>query len=377
MTALNSSTLPPKPKEKWLSLQVIRGLAALMVVVSHLSHWKCFTPGQVFEGAQGVAVCLGVFSVYVFFCLSGIVMMIAHGKEMGAPSKDRPALFRRFWIKRVLRLYPVYLLFLAVSFLLARAGFVGIDASIGRLSSWKGFFAAISLLQPAHVGIATAWSLCFEIMFYALFSLFLVDMRAGAAVTTLAVAGIVLSWAGVFGEIWVASPINFFFAIGILLFAFRQRLPWSTRWSPVAVALSLALFGGAALWFGTLSVIDSPSAFAMVAVALVLLFLPALKGKVSTPGIGSRIGLWLGNISYSLYLSHEMVQMVVYRYAGRPIGPLRIALYVGLPLIVAWLSYRWIERPTMQWAERWTRRRTPEVPLPPSVSEAKTISPSP
>jgi len=306
---------------------------------------------------------LGVFSVYVFFCLSGVVMMIAHGREIGAPREERPALFRRFWIKRGFRLYPVYLCFLTLSFLLARAGFVGIDGSIERVFSWKGFLAAISLLQPAHVGIGTAWSLCFEMMFYGLFSLFLLSMRVGTAAALLVSAGILLARCGFHADVWVTSPVSFFFAIGTLLFLFRDRIPWSARWSLGAVGISLALFGCASLYFGDRAVYNSATLFVLVSAAIVFLFLPALKGEGAVSpggmGIGARTGLWLGNVSYSLYLSHQMIQMVVYRCVGRPVGPLRIALYVALPLAVAWLSYRWIERPTMQWVERWTRRRQP------------------
>jgi peptidoglycan/LPS O-acetylase OafA/YrhL len=72
--------------------------------------------------------------------------------------------------------------------------------------------------------------------------------------------------------------------------------------------------------------------------------------------LSGKVLSWLGQVSYSLYLLHLPVLLTVFHLFSdkAPLGVL-IAATVGLSLIAAHLSYRWIEQPSMalgRWATR-------------------------
>ncbi len=119
-------------KPKWLGLQWVRGLAALLVVVSHIPYWQnhgTFTN----ELSRHFVPRLGALSVAVFFCLSGIVILLTHGREIGAPAPLRWRLLLGFWIKRVFRIHPAYWCFASINYLLFRLGYIMPDIYVGTL----------------------------------------------------------------------------------------------------------------------------------------------------------------------------------------------------------------------------------------------------
>ena len=132
------------------------------------------------------------------------------------------------------------------------------------------------------------------------------------------------------------------------------------------LALVVCLMGGAAFWF-------LPGAFAVP-------FLIALTHCVARPGpwvswiLSHRSMLFLGKISFSLYLSHFIVMKAMRAIfaPGREWGSFAdaAASLAGLPLAIglAWLLCVWIEEPsrrmgrrvTNDWMSAWARRaRTP------------------
>ncbi len=118
-------------------------------------------------------------------------------------------------------------------------------------------------------------------------------------------------------EVW-ASP-----ALLVLFF-----LP---SWGALLVALAFGAFS-----------IAHPAAYVGTAFAIGV----ALAGvAVKWPTTTWAVPLWLGRVSYSLYLSHWVVIAAVGPVAGVPVA-----------LLVAWVLERWIERPSIRWsraAGRW------------------------
>src|ERR1700722_3422817 len=87
----------PKPRQRLAWLDVLRGIAALAVVFDHFSEYLL----------KGVRlhvyhwVDTGEYGVFVFFMISGYIV---------PASLERKGSVRSFWVSRLFRLYPLYLL---------------------------------------------------------------------------------------------------------------------------------------------------------------------------------------------------------------------------------------------------------------------------
>jgi peptidoglycan/LPS O-acetylase OafA/YrhL len=146
-------------------------------------------------------------------------------------------------------------------------------------------------------------------------------------------------------------------ALGILLALFADRLPGLTRgrrW--LILAAGLAGWIAASGWL-----IDQPGPQDMRAV---LGRLVASVGAVAIlyAGLGSRSRLlrsdwvvWLGKISYGLYMLHFigllfMIDLLHPRWGWTLLATK--ALGLALTVLLAWASYRWVESPFLRWKDR-------------------------
>ena len=93
---------------KLLSLQAGRGVAAIGVVFDHVS----LIMAQPEYGAHNVLASVtqyGILGVNFFFVLSGFIILMAHYKDIGQPRSVGSYAYRR-----VIRIYPIYWVFLAL-----------------------------------------------------------------------------------------------------------------------------------------------------------------------------------------------------------------------------------------------------------------------
>lgn len=192
------------------TLQVLRGLAAVAVVVHHAAlSTDAFVEGmptvwmRVFD--------LGAFGVDFFFVLSGFIIMHAHMHEADRPSCIGPYLF-----KRLTRIFPAYwpvgLGLLGIYTLVP-----GFSASGGREFS----YLSSTLLMPADhpPALSVAWTLVHELMFYVLFMLWFLSRRAFWAGLCSWVVAIGFAQASGGATGWLRYPLsilNVEFIIGVL-----------------------------------------------------------------------------------------------------------------------------------------------------------------
>src|ERR1700677_3564330 len=94
---------PPRQRLAWLD--ALRGSAALAVVYDHLSEYLLKnTRTHVYHWLD-----VGEYGVFVFFLISGYIV---------PASLERKGSVRTFWVSRLFRLYPLYLLAVGVALLL-------------------------------------------------------------------------------------------------------------------------------------------------------------------------------------------------------------------------------------------------------------------
>ncbi len=301
------------------TVEILRGLAALAVTWFHLTNGYD-------TGWAGKSGSLGWLGVDSFFVISGFVIPLSL-QRAGYETRD----FGRFMGRRLIRLEPPYLISIALVLMLQFAsslapGFQGHDQGYQPAQIAAHLFYLIPL-TPYHWLLPVYWTLAYEFVFYIL---------TGLLFKTLWPRHISLQAAVVFGVFLLAHFIT------------RQ---WDAR-------ILLFLFGiaGARYFTGRDSLTAFISTVAAVAIVLVATGAP-LSGLVGLATIltivfvripDSRALMWLGSISYSLYLIHVPIGGRVVNIGKRFIhgAPQQFALSL-LALLVAvgcaWLFYRFIE----------------------------------
>lgn len=287
-----------------------------MLVV--LFHMNIFTiPDSLGRPPLWGGLNMGYAGVEIFFVLSGFIMYYVHSGEFGRPDR-----FGLFVLKRVTRIYPFFWIVLSGVVLLRM-----IDGA-ALPTSWSLFVSATLLpFQEAHI-LGVQWTLSFEMMFYLVFGVTLLNRYLGLAVggiwfaacATAAVAGYGGPGAG-----FLLSAYNLLFLFGLLA---------AYLWTRLGRGGGALLGSGALLFFGVglseavggvsfnkslRTVLYGLGAMAMI-MALVSL---EAKGKLRTP----RWLAFLGDASYAIYLVHITAMAVIARV-------LQMASLDGLPSLV-------------------------------------------
>ena len=376
------------------SIQVLRALAALIVVVYHTRAIE----GLMIDGqGSGEATLVaglwtkGFAGVDLFFVISGFIMVYVTGRARSGVTTATAFLF-----SRASRIYPLWWLFasvMAVYFWVAYGVPYDVQRTLGagmieQTPILHLVFSYLLLPQPNWPVLGVGWTLIHEMYFYLGFSLLLLAPWRwrgwliglwGAGVIAGSLAGLSAPFAGNFVEL-VFYPMTLEFVLGAFVamlvvngYIFRPALV-SALGALLFIAamifhpdpelrpqdgLMSTLQWGRVIWFG-------------IPAAILLYGLAALdiRGRFRSPRFLVSIGDW----SYALYLSHMLVLSALKRIfpfaadiaeyrLGIP-APVADLLRVGTPgiadnllfaltgivasVIVAWLSYRFFEQPVLR-----------------------------
>jgi exopolysaccharide production protein ExoZ len=331
-----------------LPVQMLRAVAALMVVVHHAQHEAgsiAAAAGRVFVRVDGLPWMAGVD---IFFVISGFIMVHASGRLYGRAGGAATFLKRRLW--RIVPLYwLVTTLFLGVVLLKADV-LNSAPRGFGEIAASYLFWPvarADGNIQPVF---SLGWTLNYEMLFYVIFAAALL-LRRGRTAT---VACVALGLGGlVLGARWLPMPLSWWgqpivleFAAGMaigLVHAAHVRLGPGPR-------LALALAGLALLASVAATLLAPLPALALSGLAATLLVAAAALGPAQAvpASLPARLLARLGDASYALYLTHPFVLR-----AGRELSvrlglsspPLFIALMLVATCLAALLIHRWFERP--------------------------------
>ena len=340
------------------NLDVLRALAVLAVVAHHLHvHTGLRIPYlETYGGALGVQL---------FFVLSGYLISASATKHS----------LTHYAVHRVLRIFPAYwVAFIALGLM------VSWRLPLERILEHPGaFLLSLANLQQLYAVallemdvLSVSWTLTVEVLWYAVAPLVLLATRRSAwgtfavllllstawtflasrqLLTPLYAAGLdALSRPPLPGQLHVLIASAFpaqlvFFGLGSLVFHFRERL----HTVPTEIWPSLALLCLVALpWATAWPLVSGP----LSGLGLTALFVWLLRA----PDLRSRFLLFTGRISYSIYLLHFPIIVGAYKRSGH-LGWVHLPITLALIFGLAWLLYRWVERPGMQLSRRWTRSR--------------------
>ena len=360
--------------EQLASLTPLRGIAALWVVLFHFCwHLPAIHPDR-YTGA----VYKGYLAVDLFFVLSGFV--ITHVYKESFARRVTAWRYRDFLKARVARIYPLHIavLLLFVAAVMAeralaytRTGAVDPIPLLGE-QSIAGLFANIFMLQGLWAQKLSwndpSWSISLEFLAYLFFPLlFPVLWRTGPVGKTV-FGGLLLAILA-----WVAYRTGDYFNQWNGTFAILRCLPeflaGSLLYSFYQSGLLASVLASDATLFviiltlGVLLHVAAPDFSIVVLFPLLILAAVRNNGRFGR-WLNSTPFMWLGDISYSLYLLHWFVLFIVLEtarliprldLAKLPFGNslFMMAAMIGVSLGLATLSYRFVEVT----GRRWLRRR--------------------
>lgn len=162
---------PIKTSEKIDIIQVLRGIAVVMVIIFHFKD--IIKPGEYLRKELDFLFDSGAAGVDLFFVISGFIMVFVTRKSTGGA-----AYAKKFLIKRILRIWPLYVIATISYALLAAPVVANISLTIVIQILKSIFFIPLSYLDPPFFGYAylgVGWSLNYEIYFYFLITISLLS----------------------------------------------------------------------------------------------------------------------------------------------------------------------------------------------------------
>lgn len=329
----------------------LRAIAVLSVIFYHLG--KRWLPG-------------GFVGVDVFFVISGFLITSHILEEVNRGQFSLAA----FYSRRIKRIAPAMLVVVGVTLLAAKLLMLPDDAaaaaksgvwslsSLANVFFWRhqgtGYFAA----QGEDLPLLHLWSLGVEEQFYILWPLLLLLLYRAARARTF-LLGMAIAAAGSFalGNLLFSHDPSFVYYMlptraGELLIGAIAANAVVKQWSndlPHSTLMPIAIVG-LLLLAGSLVLLSDGDVFpgALAIPPTLGTALLILTGRDGTQPIARLLSVKplvkIGLISYSAYLWHWPL-LTMYRYGYGEVGVVAGTILFVLTLLLAWLSYRFVEQP--------------------------------
>lgn len=321
---------------------ILRLVLALLVVLSHADL-------RIAQLNPGVTAVVG------FYLISGYVMAgLVHRHY------SRPARVPWFYLDRVMRLAPQYLLYAGLTlawFLWARET----NTFLRHLPS-AGDLLNNLLVVPLNFYmfngsdsftlIPPAWSLGAELQFYLLAPFMLLWPRVGFALAAASLGVHALAWLGRLNTDWfgyrLLPGILWVFGVGMVLFHWHRQHPRRAAWlAGSAPMLALCVYA----WLRSRGLHAAPYHQEVLigwGLGIPLVHLLATR----RPG---ALDQWAGDVSYGVFLNHFLLIWLLFPGPGHT--PAQWGALAACAIALSALSQRWIERPVLAWRRRFRRGR--------------------
>ncbi|MEJ6537641.1 MAG: acyltransferase [Mycobacterium sp.] len=350
------------------SLTGVRALAAMLVVATHAAY----TTGKYTHGYLGLMLSRMEIGVSIFFVLSGFLLF---GPWVRAVASGAPApSLRRYARHRVRRIMPAYVVTVLAAYLIYHFR----DAGPNPGHSWNGLLRNLTLTQiytdgymfsHLHQGLTQMWSLAVEVAFYValpvlayLLLVVLSQRRWRPGLLLAGLAGLALispAWIVLVHSIdflpdgarlWLPGYLAWF--IGGMVLTVLAAMGVRCYWFIVVPLAVLCFFIAATPIAGEATTSPTGLAQALVkigfyAVIATLVVAPLALGDTGAYSrlLSSRPMVWLGEISYEMFLVHlvvmelAMTEVLHWRvYTGNAAVLFVVTLALTIP--VAWLLHR-------------------------------------
>lgn len=335
-------------------LNGLRAIAALSVVFAHISQKGVADFGfpRLFD------LPMAGYGVTLFFVISGFLITFLLLKEI---KKTDTVAVSKFYMRRILRIWPIYYLFIIVSILVFAILHKSNQILVNQL--WFYIFFAANFPFIAQNGILILvhyWSIGVEEQFY-LFWPWVAKysktklLRMAILILILLLSAKILSW-----FLWGSPSLIYrFFMVTrfhcMMIGAIAAILYFSQKKSFISIAshkltqlLSWSLFF--TMGFGLIHIpaVIGQELIALAAVSMIMGQVVSAKRIIN---LETKVFDFVGKISYGIYVIHPLIILLLSSF----FKPLEINLslkyglvyftVIGSTLFLAWLSYKYYEKP--------------------------------
>jgi len=354
------------PPDRFLFIDGLRGVAAMMVVFFHMKLILSDAVGRWFPPWLDTLFGHGDLGVDVFFVLSGFV--IAHSIRDGDHTFQY---LGKYALRRSIRLDPPLWAAILLEIVLIQVSLYFYPDLGTKTPTLKQVLVNIAYLQEMlHVGnvIAVLWSLTYEVQFYFISVSFLVAVRL------IRRWDVQIPWSKVFAYSLMVLAYTYSIAIyqnlvptplrGIFLERWFQFFLGVMAWAVLRHKLPQWVFVMAWTVCLVSTLVLAPSGYRTQS-SLCALLISALILWVGSSGrmdrlLSGNVSQFLGKISYSLYLLHLPIGWrfgsLMKRLAGNElsviIGTTVFVGSVAASVFAAWLMHRILEAPSMNIARK-------------------------
>lgn len=383
---------PPTRPSRLPSLTGMRFIAAFAVLVSHLASQIV---GTIHPGLPYLITTLGPVGVAFFFVLSGFILTWVADPHDTA---------RLFWRRRLVKIFPNHVTtFAATLVLMVVAGVpvmvINTVPVLFLVEPWIPNFDALGGLTGINV---PSWTLGCELVFYFAFPWlirFIGRIRpprlwswtavVGAAIIAVPFVALLLptqpatSWDPAIPQwhSWFAYSFPFTRMLEFVLGILMARIVIAGKWMRLGMApaflLAIACVVVQSYLPGIFRLCAGPTAFAL---ALVIAAGASADKRAARTPFSGRTMVWLGEISFALYLVHYLVIQygpidLVHATGEAGTAPLstrlvNILLTVVISMAFAAALYTLVERPAVRRFSRPTSRRERSIVVPDLVDRA-------
>ncbi len=362
------------------SLTSLRGLAAILVILLHINFF-CFALAP-WDSPFDHFIQKGYLWVDFFFLLSGFIMMHVYAESFEKGIKEN---FFKFMRSRFARIYPLHIfsfLSMVAFYFWYRANFTLYPADYIHTFNAGAIWTNLLLLQSMGIEKnlswnSASWSISVEWWMYVVFPFLLIPFRKITDWKKIFIFfGVIAGYMFIIYYLYPLSAATngtldpsirytldvtydygfvrcfFGFLFGMLIYEL-YRVGWGQRYLHTNIAWLLVM--AAVITIMTVSV---PDIFPIIVFAAVILV------SVYTEGIGKYILnlkplIYLGDISYSLYLMHLPIMYFLFNYFKRfpniklenlswGVAWIYALIYLAVVICISALTYRFIEVPMRQ-----------------------------
>lgn len=348
--------------EKLIGLEVLRFLSALAVLVWHYQHfWFVGSELKDFVRSEQPLYLLfklfyewGMYGVQVFWMISGYIFFWKYLTRI----HQRHVSAWQFFVLRFSRLYPLHL----VTFVLVAVLQVAYHRNTGLFHVYQandGYHAVLQLFMASNWGPQEGysfngpiWSVSVEVLAYLLFFVF--ALLFGRKVWLIALVALV---SGVAYQLklpgQILQCIFCFFAGGLVALAGDSAIARAHN-KPIALA-AVAYIVGAVIVLRALNLFDKKIFVHLYIFSATMLMIHVLASRAWLSGVPARVAAAAGNATYSSYLLHFPLQMVLMLWSatsGQRLPkehPVFFLAYLVGSMVMGVLAFRAFEMPVQNW----------------------------
>ena len=341
-------------------LNGLRAIAALSVVICHT-----LMPGYGnFKLPELFTIPMATFGVTMFFVISGFLITFLLILEV---KKTNTVSIENFYVRRILRIWPLYYLYILTVLLIALITFYARDIFTPQIY-WYIFFAAnIPFIQSAGiVFLLHYWSIGVEEQFY-LFWPWIVKyffnevlyFSIGLFASIFVVKSILWLTVGIDSVYYIFFTVSRFHcmmigAIGAILYENNSKLIniLDNKFIQGISWIFMALIGIGILY------IPAPIAHELFSILSLIVIIGQIKVKNRIFKLENKLMIFLGKISYGMYIIHPIIILITgllvrnFQVGQVFLYILIYSIVMGLTISFAYISYAYYERPFLNIKKR-------------------------